>query len=67
MNAIIEDRFEDAIEEAKNVDLIIQCGTKTAGQLEKESPLFGVPITVKGTLALEGEMNEFCDHKILPY
>ncbi|XP_065221533.1 fatty-acid amide hydrolase 2-A-like [Planococcus citri] len=54
LNAIIEDRFEAALEDAKNVDRIIQNNEKSVEQLAKEKPLLGVPITFKECLMVKG-------------
>lgn len=48
LNAIVEDRFDDAILEAREADRRIRKGG------EKIPPLLGVPITVKEMLALKG-------------
>lgn len=54
LNAVVEDRFEEALEDAKMCDAMLKSGKVTAAMLEKEKPLFGVPITVKESLSLKG-------------
>lgn len=54
LNAIVEERFTDAVEEAKNVDRLIQSNQRTGEELERETPLLGVPITVKEACKVEG-------------
>ncbi|KZC10724.1 PREDICTED: fatty-acid amide hydrolase 2-B-like [Dufourea novaeangliae] len=54
LNAVIEDRFQAALEEAKICDSKLKAGEVNASMLEKEKPLYGVPITVKESLALKG-------------
>lgn len=54
LNAVVEDRFDEAIEDAKKCDAMLKRGEVTAVKLEKEKPLFGVPITVKESLSLKG-------------
>ncbi|XP_066603444.1 fatty-acid amide hydrolase 2-B-like [Prorops nasuta] len=54
LNAIVDERFEDALEEARQVDALIRSNVKTQEQLAKETPLLGVPITVKESIALKG-------------
>ncbi|XKL67283.1 hypothetical protein PGB90_002774 [Kerria lacca] len=54
LNAIVEDRFAEALNDAKNVDEFIDNGQKTKEQMEKETPLLGVPVTIKESCKLEG-------------
>lgn len=54
LNAVVEERFTAAMEEAKNVDRLIQSNQKTVDELEAETPLLGVPITVKEACKVEG-------------
>ncbi|XP_050293954.1 fatty-acid amide hydrolase 2-B-like isoform X2 [Anthonomus grandis grandis] len=56
LNAVIEDRFADALEDARKVDLLV-CSNEFLSNGEKiiqEYPLLGVPLTVKGSLAVKG-------------
>lgn len=55
LNAVVEDRFEAAVEEAKIVDRFISDSIKTPKQIEQETPLLGVPITVKECCRLAGK------------
>jgi fatty acid amide hydrolase 2 len=50
INAVVADRFEDALEEAAAADQRIA----TAGRNGDLPPLLGVPFTVKETVAVEG-------------
>lgn len=54
INAVIEDRFELAINEAKLYDEQLKSGKFTIDILEKEKPLYGVPITIKESCCLSG-------------
>ncbi|GJQ74745.1 hypothetical protein Trydic_g21594 [Trypoxylus dichotomus] len=54
LNAVVEDRFLTAIEEAKQIDCVIKKDIYTVTELETKYPLFGVPITIKESLAVEG-------------
>ncbi|XP_015518190.2 fatty-acid amide hydrolase 2 [Neodiprion pinetum] len=54
LNAVVEDRFESAIREAKLCDEKLATGEVTAKQLEAEQPLYGVPVTVKESCAVKG-------------
>ncbi|KAJ8938028.1 hypothetical protein NQ318_003332, partial [Aromia moschata] len=54
INAVIEDRFVQAIEDAKYADKIITFGSLSVQELKEKHPLLGVPITVKGSIEVEG-------------
>ena len=54
LNAMVDQRFEAAILEARYIDRLIQSGTKTEEQMESETPLLGVPLTVKGSIGVKG-------------
>ncbi|KAJ4436871.1 hypothetical protein ANN_17003, partial [Periplaneta americana] len=54
LNAVVEDRFADALQDAREVDNIISSTKETEDQLEKETPLLGVPFTVKESCGLKG-------------
>ncbi|XP_076642855.1 fatty-acid amide hydrolase 2-A [Halictus rubicundus] len=54
LNAVVEERFDEALEDAKKCDAMLKSGEVTAAKLEKEKPLFGVPITIKESLCLKG-------------
>lgn len=58
LNAIVEDRFEAALVEARNIDVEIERGFRTVEQMEKETPLLGIPITVKESIAVKGMSNQ---------
>lgn len=58
VNALIEDRFNDSLEEAKVADALVKESGKTAQELEIEKPLLGVPITVKSNIAVKGMLHE---------
>lgn len=54
LNAVVEDRFEDARQDAINVDKLITSGQKDSKTLEEETPLLGVPVTVKESCCVKG-------------
>ena len=58
INAIVENRFDAALKEARQIDEEIQKGLRNIGQMEAETPLLGVPITVKESLAVAGMSNQ---------
>ncbi|KAH8382350.1 hypothetical protein KR009_002995 [Drosophila setifemur] len=56
LNASVESRFLDVLEEAKKVDdLIAGCASSAeVDKLFEERPLLGLPVTIKESCALEG-------------
>ncbi|XP_014258512.1 fatty-acid amide hydrolase 2-like isoform X2 [Cimex lectularius] len=56
INSVVEDRFKEAIKEAEDVDAIIR-DSKDLDRLFEEKPLFGVPLSVKETVAVKGMSN----------
>nr|XP_022904661.1 fatty-acid amide hydrolase 2-B-like [Onthophagus taurus] len=54
LNAIVQDRFSDALLEATNVDIFLDETDLTEDELKTNYPLLGVPITIKETIALKG-------------
>ncbi|XP_050460359.1 fatty-acid amide hydrolase 2-like isoform X2 [Cataglyphis hispanica] len=57
LNAVVDNRFFDAIYEAKIYDEQLASGKFDIETLEKEKPLYGIPLTVKESCALKG-----CSH-----
>lgn len=55
VNAIVEPRYDMALKEARSIDKMIASSNHTPEELEKTYPLLGVPITVKESIAVEGE------------
>lgn len=55
INAVIQDRFEDAIFDAQKADKM--CEELPIEVLEKNYPLLGLPFTVKGCIDVEGLVN----------
>lgn len=54
LNAIVQDRFHDAMEEARRVDAFIASNEKSSEVIALEMPLLGVPLTVKESIAVKG-------------
>ncbi|XP_037569837.1 fatty-acid amide hydrolase 2-A [Dermacentor silvarum] len=54
INAVVEERFEEALEDAKEVDRLVASGTLSASQMSKEKPLLGLPFTAKNSIAIKG-------------
>ncbi|XP_061394433.1 fatty-acid amide hydrolase 2-A isoform X1 [Musca vetustissima] len=58
INAIVQDRFEEALEEAREVDRVIAMGINTEEEMEENTPLLGIPVTVKESIAVKGMSNQ---------
>nr|XP_023017532.1 fatty-acid amide hydrolase 2-A-like [Leptinotarsa decemlineata]XP_023017533.1 fatty-acid amide hydrolase 2-A-like [Leptinotarsa decemlineata]XP_023017534.1 fatty-acid amide hydrolase 2-A-like [Leptinotarsa decemlineata] len=54
LNAVVEDRFELAIMDARNTDIYLSTCTLSEKELEETKPLLGVPLTVKESCCLKG-------------
>lgn len=54
LNAIVQERYQAAIREAHEVDQALLRRGRTKEELERETPLLGVPITVKESVAVKG-------------
>ncbi|XP_059474942.1 fatty-acid amide hydrolase 2-A-like [Neocloeon triangulifer] len=54
INAVVDERFKDAIEEAKEADRMIESGEWSKERLEKERPFHGVPISMKEIIGVKG-------------
>ncbi|XP_066993843.2 fatty-acid amide hydrolase 2 [Anabrus simplex] len=57
LNAMVDDRFDTAMQEAKTVDRMVSQGRHTAEELAEKFPLLGVPLTVKGSIEVKGLSN----------
>ncbi|XP_074038916.1 fatty-acid amide hydrolase 2-B isoform X2 [Leptinotarsa decemlineata] len=53
INAIIEDRFQEALEDAKKVDALLAGPSVNLEELKEKCPLLGVPITIKGSIEVK--------------
>lgn len=55
LNAVVQERFKEAIQEAKELDVLIASnGLGNDAELQKTRPLLGVPVTFKETLGIKG-------------
>lgn len=57
LNAVIDNRFAEAIFEAKIYDEQLANGKFDIKTLEKEKPLYGIPVTIKECCAVKGTIN----------
>ncbi|XP_975174.1 fatty-acid amide hydrolase 2-B isoform X1 [Tribolium castaneum] len=67
INAVLEARFERALQEAKQVDKLLQETDLSEEQLEEKFPLLGVPISIKGSIAVAGMIHSAgrVDHNVV--
>ncbi|KAH7967594.1 fatty-acid amide hydrolase 2-A [Rhipicephalus sanguineus] len=54
INAVVEERFEEALKDAEEVDRLMASATMSASQMSKEKPLLGLPFTSKNSIAIRG-------------
>ncbi len=54
INAVVDDRFELALKDAKSVDDALRHGSVSRAELKTTKPLFGVPFTSKESTSAEG-------------
>ena len=51
VNAVVDQRFADALRDAQDIDARLDAGDETL----KDLPLLGVPFTVKESIAVKGK------------
>lgn len=54
-NFIVADRFQEALQEARNVDKILNDRVIAEKFSEQNAPFLGVPASIKEAFALKGE------------
>ncbi|PSN54917.1 Fatty-acid amide hydrolase 2 [Blattella germanica] len=54
LNCVVDERFQDALEDARKVDKLIQSGSKSVQDIEKDTPFLGVPFSTKDCLKVTG-------------
>ena len=54
INACTDERFDDALSEAKEVDRFLQTTDKSEDTIAIETPLLGVPFTCKEAVGVKG-------------
>lgn len=54
LNAVVEDRFEEALKEAKLCDEKLKNGEIVTLKLQTEKPLYGVPVSIKENCSVKG-------------
>lgn len=53
LNCVVDQRFEDALQEAAKVDELIAADEFTAEQLKETKPFLGVPVSTKDCIAVK--------------
>uniref|UniRef100_A0A0C9RJ59 FAAH2_2 protein n=1 Tax=Fopius arisanus TaxID=64838 RepID=A0A0C9RJ59_9HYME len=60
INAVVDERYEDAIKDARNCDKILENGEISIDKITRTKPLFGVPFTVKESCGVKGLSQTGC-------
>lgn len=55
LNCVVDERFSEALEDARKVDEFIQSGVKSLQDIEKDTPFLGVPFSTKDCLQVTGK------------
>lgn len=53
LNCVVDERFDDALQDAAKVDELIASNKYTAEQLKETKPFLGVPISTKDCIAVK--------------
>ncbi|XP_042907643.1 fatty-acid amide hydrolase 2-A-like isoform X3 [Parasteatoda tepidariorum] len=59
INAIVDERYDDALNDARTVDKFLSSTDKSEEQIAKETPLLGVPFSCKEAIGVKG-MTQTC-------
>jgi len=54
LNCVVDERFNEALEDARKVDEFIQSGVKSVEDIEKDTPFLGVPFSTKDCIQVTG-------------
>ena len=54
LNCVVDERFNEALEDACKVDEFIQSGVKSVEDIEKDTPFLGVPFSTKDCIQVTG-------------
>nr|XP_037277895.1 fatty-acid amide hydrolase 2-A-like [Rhipicephalus microplus] len=54
INAVVEERFAEALKDAEEVDTLVASGIMSPSQMAEEKPLLGLPFTSKNSIAIKG-------------
>lgn len=67
LNAVVDSRYGDALQEARLVDQLVRSGTLSESQMAEDFPLLGVPFTAKEALLIKGALFSFLNPFFSPY
>ena len=56
INACIDQRFEEALKEAKDVDSFLLSTTMSEEEIQNQTPLLGVPFSCKENVGVKGSL-----------
>lgn len=59
LNCVVDNRFNDALKDAADVDALIASGQFSEAELEHDKPFLGVPLSTKDCLEVEGKSQYF--------
>ncbi|CAL1289236.1 unnamed protein product [Larinioides sclopetarius] len=54
INAAVDERYEDALKDARNIDKLLASGVKSEEDIAKDTPLLGIPFTCKEAIGVKG-------------
>lgn len=54
LNAIVDERFDAALDDARAIDALIASGQCSVAQMAADTPLLGLPLSVKESIAVRG-------------
>jgi fatty acid amide hydrolase 2 len=55
INAVVADRFEEALKEAEEVDQLLDSGNLPENLSDSNAPFLGVPVTTKEAISIAGK------------
>ncbi|XP_047105781.1 fatty-acid amide hydrolase 2-A [Schistocerca piceifrons] len=57
LNCMVDERFSDALKEAREIDSFIASETKSTDEIARDTPFLGVPFTTKDCIQVKGLSN----------
>lgn len=56
LNCVVDERFEDAMQEAVEADVLISSEKFTEDELKEQKPFLGVPMSTKDCIEVKGKI-----------
>lgn len=56
LNCVVDERYEEALQEAADIDKLIASGKLTVEEFARDKPFLGVPISTKDCISVEGKI-----------